>query len=268
MKFSHQANKSLGQHFLVDPKTIQRIINACALNSDDHVLEIGPGKGALTRSLALKVAELTVIEKDKELARYLKEDAALSGVNVIYDDVLNFDWRKIKKPIKVIGNLPYNVATPIIEKIIHNRDKVSAFYFMVQLEHGQRLMAGPHSKSYGSLSCFIQYYAVIKKLFHIKRTCFRPSPKVDSCFMSLHFLDKPRYECANEDLLFEVIRASFNYRRKTLLNSLSFIYQKEELLSLAEKVGVNLQKRAEDLELQEYVALAGAIERSKLKRGS
>lgn len=262
MKDFPAAKKSLGQHFLTDRKTIDKIIKACDLSPKDRVLEIGPGRGALTYIMADIVGELNVVEKDKVLAARLNDDARLDGVNVFCEDILDFELKKIKEPFKVIGNLPYNIATPIIEKIINNRNVVTGAYVMVQLEHGQRLLAKPNTKDYGSLSCFVQYYADLKKVLTIKKTCFSPPPKVDSCFIEFKFLEKPRYACADEELLFKFIRAAFNYRRKTLLNSLSLLFPKEAVAELLQESDINPRRRAEDLTLSEYVVIVNQLAKS------
>lgn len=263
MSVRHRPKRSLGQNFLIDKRTIQKIINVCGLNSQDVVLEIGPGQGALTALIAESVKKLIAVEKDHDLAAALSINSSSNNIEIMCGDILEFDWEKIGMDVKVIGNLPYNVATPIIEKIIQHRRRIKESYIMLQLEHANRLVAKPCSKEYGSLSCFVQYYADVKKMFTIKNTCFNPKPKVDSCFLLLRPLDKARLGCLDEDLLFRVIRAAFNYRRKTLLNSLGLLYKKDSVERLLARAKISSKRRAEELSLEEYVGFVNGVVESK-----
>lgn len=250
--------KSLGQNFLVNPRVRQRIVDACELQPDDVVLEIGPGKGALTRPLAARVKKVFAVEKDDYLAGQLQNEFHETNVTVLHADVLAYPFDRLPDGLKVIGNLPYNIATPIIEKVLAFRHKFPVFYMTVQMEYGRRLAARPCSKDYGSLSCFVQYYAQPQKLFRIPPSAFAPIPKVDSCFLSLRMRREP--EGAASDLfdpfLFKLIRACFNQRRKTLKNALSSICSKERLEDLLLKLNINPMARAEELSVRDYVGLA------------
>lgn len=248
--------KSLGQNFLVNPRIQERLIEACALEKNDVVLEIGPGKGVLTRPLADRVKKVLAIEKDNYLAPQLEKEFAGTNVTIEHADILKYPFEQLPAPMKVVGNLPYNIATPIIEKVLAFRHKFSVFYMTVQLEYGNRIVARPHSKEYGSLSCFVQYYAQAQKLFKIPPSAFRPAPKVDSCFLSLHMRPEPARKARDEEFLFKLIRACFSQRRKILKNSLAVIYGKEEGEELLRNLNIDPMVRAEDLRLEDYVRLA------------
>ncbi|MBF0521813.1 MAG: ribosomal RNA small subunit methyltransferase A [Candidatus Omnitrophica bacterium] len=253
--------KSLGQNFLVDPKTREKIIVSCHLNSDDNVLEIGPGKGALTHGIAAKVKTVTAVEKDGFLAEKLKEAFKESSVSVIHDDILRYPFDSLLSNTKIIGNLPYNIATPIIEKVFQHREKIHSFYITVQLEYGNRMVAKPDTKDYSPLSCFIQYYSNAKILFRIKNTCFSPAPKVQSCFLELTFKDKSQLKSNDEDFLFKIIRQTFQQRRKTLLNALSFAAPKDELEKILSDLKIKSQLRPENLTVDDYIKIADALKK-------
>ena len=255
---SERAKKSLGQNFLINPRIRQRIIQACELSKDDVVLEIGPGKGALTCAIAPCVKAVFAIEKDDRLAQRLQEQFSGTNVTVIHADVLKYPFDLLPDGMKVIGNLPYNITTPIIEKIFQHQWKFPVFYMTVQLEYGNRMIAGPDSKNYGSLSCFVQYHADAKRIFRIPNTAFRPVPKVQSCFICLRIRKKPEYS-VDADLLFKVIRACFNQRRKIIMNSLARVIPKEKLAGVLHAAGIDPCVRAEELGLADYARLTGKI---------
>ncbi len=250
--------KSFGQNFLINTGVQKKIIESCQLTLSDSVLEIGPGKGALTNSLSNSVSKVVAVEKDKKLAEHLRQHFHGSNVEIICEDILKFDLKKLPSPTKVIGNLPYNIATPIIEKVILNRHLFKEMYVMVQLEHGKRLVAGPKTKDYGSLSCFVQFYAEPKILFKISPGSFSPAPKVQSCFMSLKLLDRPRFDVEDEELLFKMIRLGFRQRRKTLVNALKDFCD-GDIKKILEGINISDKARAEELSLKNFVDLASAI---------
>ncbi len=257
-KSSFIPKKSLGQNFLINPRIRQRIIHACELSKDDVVLEIGPGKGALTCAIAPCVRAVFAIEKDDRLAQELRERFSGTNVTVIHADVLEYPFDLLPDGMKVIGNLPYNITTPIIEKVFQHQKKFSVFYMTVQLEYGNRMTAGPDSKDYGSLSCFVQYHADAKRIFRIPNTAFQPVPKVQSCFICLRIRKKPEYS-VDADLLFKVIRACFNQRRKIIVNSLSRVIPKEKLVGVLHAAGIDPCVRAEELGLADYARLTEKI---------
>lgn len=256
-KFS--AKKYLGQNFLVDPKVREKIISACDLKPEDIVLEIGPGKGFLTRAIAPLVKEVIAVEKDYALIGELNQTFKDTHVTIVEQDILNYLFASLPEGIKIIGNLPYNIATAIIEKVIWECPQLNSFYMMVQREHARRLMAKPHTKEYGSLTCFVRYYAQVEKIFDVKNTAFRPIPKVRSSFIRLNLHTSPKYKTKNEELLFKMIRQAFLYRRKTLPNTLTHLVEKEHLVSILEEIGIDPRSRPENLSLEDFIKLSEKI---------
>jgi len=255
---NYSPKKHLGQNFLTDIHVQQKIIQACELKSDDVVVEIGPGQGVLTRLIAPNVKMLICIETDRDLIEPLQ--LSLKGtVEIIHADFLKWDMIALPDGIKVIGNIPYYISTPIIEKLIKDRAKISAAFLTVQLEFGGRLTARPGGKEYGSLSCFAQYYADIKMLFKIKNTCFKPAPKVDSCFLRLDRKPQAQMPSCNEEFLFELIQTAFQQRRKNIVNSLKGLVGKEKLEGSLKALGIDLNARAENLTLSNYIELSNRL---------
>jgi 16S rRNA (adenine1518-N6/adenine1519-N6)-dimethyltransferase len=254
---SHFPKKNLGQNFLTDVRIQKRIIQACDLKIEDVVVEIGPGSGVLTRLIAPLVRRLICVETDRDLIGPLRncflKDAS---VEIVHANFLKWDMSHLSLGVKVIGNIPYYISTPIIEKLIQDRAKLSAAFLTVQLEFGQRLIAKPGGKDYGSLSCFAQYYADIKMLFKIKNTCFKPAPKVDSCFLRLMMRPQLEGDLANEEFLFKLIQTAFQQRRKNIVNSLKSLAAKEKLEESLENLGINSNARPENLTLSNYIALS------------
>jgi 16S rRNA (adenine1518-N6/adenine1519-N6)-dimethyltransferase len=250
---NHLPKKSLGQNFLNDIRIQQKIIQACELKADDVVVEIGPGQGVLSRLIAPQVKKLICVETDRDLIESLRSE--LPTVEIVHADFLKWD---LPSGIKVIGNIPYYISTPIIEKLIEERAKVSTAFLTVQLEFGERLAATPGGKDYGSLSCFAQYYAGIKLLFKIKNTCFKPAPKVDSCFLRLEirpFADK----AVDEEFLFKLIQTAFQQRRKNIVNALKGLTGKEKLEEALIALSIDLNARPENLSLSNYIKLSNVL---------
>lgn len=266
---SYFSKKNLGQNFLGDKRIQQKIIAACDLKSDDIVVEIGPGQGVLTRLIAPHVKRLICVETDRDLIEPLRLSFpnALVGnpVEIVHADFLKWDIlsdshsRESGNLIKIIGNIPYYISTPIIEKLIENRARISAAFLTVQLEFGQRLTAKPGGKEYGSLSCFAQYYADIKMLFKIKNTCFKPAPKVDSCFLSLTMRPQAQKPATDEAFLFKLIRTAFQQRRKNIVNSLKVLVVREKLEASLKALGIDSNARAENLTLSNYIELSNIL---------
>ena len=200
---AHVPKKHLGQNFLVDPNIKNKIIAACRLQKDDIVLEIGPGPGALTRIIAAQVKTLYAVETDARFCEDLKRDPDLEAVKVIHGDILKYDLKSLPPGTKVIGNLPYYISSPIIERLIGHRSIFPQCFLTVQWEFGRRLTAQPHTKDYGSLSCFAQYYGDVKILFKIPPAAFRPAPRVVSCFVAITSRE-PQIKAHNEPLLFDI----------------------------------------------------------------
>lgn len=269
--------KRLGQNFLIDRNIQKKIIAACELGPYDNVLEIGAGCGELTRLITTDVAGVYALEIDPYLCQVLK--CSLKGhpnVKIINKDILKFNLRryfrklenkinpvrntsypenKISNGIKVIGNIPYYITTPIIEHLLEYRDRINTIFITIQKEPAIRMTATPGSKDYGSFSCFLQYYTEPKILFLIKKTCFRPVPKVDSCFMRLEMRKEPPVKVNNEKLFFKIIRAAFNKRRKVLRNSLKSVIPQQKLGAFFNKYSINSNIRPEDLALEDFANL-------------
>jgi 16S rRNA (adenine1518-N6/adenine1519-N6)-dimethyltransferase len=256
-----RARKSLGQNFLVDKNAVIRIIDSCGLKKDETVLEIGPGTGLLTRQIAPHVKKLIAVETDPRFCDKLNEEFRDSNVWIVHADFLKVDIPELLgagAPIKAIGNLPYYITTPIITTIVESK-RFSELFMTVQLEFAERIAAQPGGKEYGAFTCFVQFYAEPTLLFKIKSSSFQPKPKVDSCFLKLALRSKPLFDVPDEAFLFKVIRASFQQRRKTLPNALSVLFPKEASAPSFEQAGIDLQRRAESLSLEDFVRLSSAL---------
>ena len=245
--------KHLGQNFLVDPKAQQRILTACQLQADEEIIEIGPGLGHLTELILPFVKKVYAIEKDPRFCEQLTKKFPTEKFTVLDADVLKFDFTTLPPSLKVIGNLPYYISTPIIEKFIGYHGLFPKCFFTVQQEFAQRLAAKPNNKNYGSLSCFVQYYADIEILFKLPPSSFKPAPKVTSCFMKLTFRP-PQFKVNNEDKLFSLIRTAFGQRRKRISNSLKSILGKDTT-KILKQCRLTGEERAENLNLKNYVDL-------------
>lgn len=245
--------KHLGQNFLVDPKAKQRILSSCELKESEEVIEIGPGLGHLTEMILPYVKKVYAIEKDPRFCEQLQKKFPTEKFEVFDADVLKFDFTKLKPGLKVIGNLPYYISTPIIEKFIEYKGLFPVCFFTVQKEFAQRLAAHVNTKDYGSLSCFVQYYADIKILFTLPPSSFKPAPKVTSCFMKLTFRP-PEFKVKDEAKLFTLIRSAFGQRRKRVSNSLKAILGKDTD-EIFKQCGLTGEERAENLSLKNYADL-------------
>ena len=260
--------KYLGQNFLIDKNIQRKIIDFCAFKFSDTVLEIGAGRGELTRLIASKVGMIYAIEIDRNLCNILEENLkGYKNVRIINADILKFNFRS-KRPlaaapplagtsngVKVIGNIPYYITTPIIEHLLRYRNNIDTVFITVQKEFAVRMKAEAGLKVYGALSCFIQYYTEPKILFTIKKSCFFPAPKVDSCFMQLKIREKPPVKPENERLFFKIIRSAFNKRRKTLRNSLKEIIPQGKLKRFFNKYSIDANIRPEGLTLKDFANL-------------
>jgi 16S rRNA (adenine1518-N6/adenine1519-N6)-dimethyltransferase len=252
--------KILGQNFLQDQNIQRKIIDACDFQSSDRVLEIGAGTGIMTGLIASNVSRVYALEIDRSLNSLLTRNLkAYSNISIINKDILKFDIEQIKdnvsRRIKVFGNIPYYITTPIIEHLLRFRYKIEVIFLSVQKEFAQRMVAQPGAKNYGSFSCFIQYYTEPKILFSIKKNSFYPVPKVDSSFLRLRIRQNPALAVNNEEMFFRIIRTAFQQRRKTLKNSLKDIVPKEKLQEFFGKYKINPKIRPQDLSLQDFANL-------------
>ena len=253
--------KRLGQNFLIDKNIQNKIIHACNFRSSDTVLEIGAGRGELTGLIAKQVNKVYAFEIDRGLCCILKDNLINhKNVAIINKDFLKFDLREYFKKsdhnIKVIGNIPYYITTPIIEYLLKYKHNLEIIFLTVQKEFALRMLSKAGNKDYGSFSCFIQYYTRPKKLFFVTRTCFKPAPKVDSCFLQLEIRQEPPVKIENEELFFKIIRAAFNKRRKTLRNSLKGVISLEGLEKFFAKYDLDSDIRPESLTLEDFAKLS------------
>jgi 16S rRNA (adenine1518-N6/adenine1519-N6)-dimethyltransferase len=258
MKSTFYPKKNLGQNFLTDTRIQRKIIQACDLKGEDTVVEIGPGQGVLTRLIAPMVKRLICVETDRDLIEPLRLGVS-SSVEIVHADFLKWNMGHLPDGIKIIGNIPYYISTPIIEKLITDRLKISAAFLTVQLEFGGRLTARSGGKDYGSLSCFVQYYADIKMLFKIKHTCFNPAPKVDSCFLGLTMRPQADNPACDEEFLFTLIQTAFQQRRKNIVNALKGLTGKEKLEGALKALNIDLNARPENLTLSNYTDLCNRL---------
>lgn len=252
----------LGQNFLCDPNIADEIIELANIEPDDHVVEIGPGKGALTRGLLDKTKSLTVLELDPRLcADLMRQFGAQPNFRLVQTDALKFDYSSLGDKFKIISNLPYYVAMPILKRLIHYRSRISDMTLMLQKEVVDRLVAQPGQKEYGSLTVFVQYFCAIERLLEVSKDRFSPAPKVDSSVISIRPLPQPRVLVQSEKMFFKITNAAFFHKRKMLRNNLkaweSQFHTDQDKLLLA---GIDLSRRGETLSLADFAAISNSIQ--------
>ena len=269
-KYNFSFQKKFGQNFLIDPHVLDKIIAAAEITKDDFVLEIGPGIGTLTQYLAEAAREVVAVEIDSTLIPILEDTlSAYDNVSVINEDVLKVDLRKLAeernsgKPLKVVANLPYYITTPIIMSLFESHVPLKSLTVMVQKEVALRMQAGPGTKDYGALSLAVQYYASPYLAANVPPNCFMPRPNVGSAVIRLTRFEETPVQVKDEKLLFRLIRASFNQRRKTLqnglVNSQELDFTKEQVAAAIATLGVSPSVRGEALTLEQFAALANAL---------
>lgn len=270
-KYNFNFQKKYGQNFLVDANIIQKIVDAADVGREDCVLEIGPGIGTMTQFLCEHAREVVAVEIDKKLIPILKQDTLSSyqNITIINEDILKVDINAIAqeknggKPIKVVANLPYYITTPIIMGLFESHVPLDSITVMVQKEVAARMQVGPGTKDYGALSLAVQYYAKPEVMMTVPAGCFIPRPNVDSAVIRLTCYDNPPVEVMDEKLMFDIIRASFNQRRKTLVNGLcnaaGLNIRKEEIGAALEGMGLSLTIRGEALTLGEFAKLTDLL---------
>ena len=269
--------KRFGQNFLIDPKVLKRILDAAEVTKDDFVLEIGPGIGTMTQFLAERAREVTAVEIDHNLIPILKETLKdWSNVEIIEGDILKTDLNRISqeknggRPIKVVANLPYYSTTPIIMSLFEDHVPLESITLMVQKEVADRMQASPGGKDYGALSLSVQYYAKASIAALVPPNCFIPRPKVGSSVIHLEKYKEPPVDVRDEALFFKVIRASFNQRRKTLVNGLKnsgfFMLSRDELLEVMEACHLPENIRGEALSLSQFAELSNVLGEKISKR--
>ncbi|MFA5906162.1 MAG: 16S rRNA (adenine(1518)-N(6)/adenine(1519)-N(6))-dimethyltransferase RsmA [Desulfobacula sp.] len=261
------AGKELGQNFLSNPGTARMIVEKTGISKDTHVLEIGPGLGALTIPLAEKAFHVTAVEKDTRLIPILKEETegrGLNNIDIIHQDILRVHIKELLKDKKlvVIGNLPYNISSQILFKLVEERRYIEKAFLMFQKELATRILAPPGGRDYSRLSAVSQYAAAINFVADIGPSSFFPSPEVNSTILKFQFFQSEDFDEIQEKLLFDVIKAAFSKRRKSLKNSMvggEMEYQKEFVLQALALAGIDAQRRAETLSVDEFKGLAQAI---------
>lgn len=259
----HRPRKALGQHFLHDPGVIARIIAAIAPQPDDLVVEIGPGLGALTRPLLARLRHLHLIELDRDLAaRWRAEAAAGAPITVHEADALTFDFTALGRGLRVVGNLPYNISSPLLFHLAEAGEHLRDLTLMLQKEVVERMVAHPGTAAYGRLSVMLQAQFEVERLFTVAAGCFKPPPKVESAVARLVPRPPARRPCRNLTGLHELTRRAFGQRRKTLRNSLKGLIEADQLLAL----GIDPQRRGESLTLAEFARLADALDMQALIR--
>ena len=270
-RYGFSFQKKFGQNFLIDENVVEKIVRDAGVTKDDFVLEIGPGIGTMTQILCENAREVVAVEIDDKLIPILTEDTLswYDNVTVIHEDILKLDIVKLAnernggKPIKVVANLPYYITTPIIMGLFESHVPLDSITIMVQKEVADRMQVGPGTKDYGALSLAVQNYAKPQILLNVPASCFMPRPNVDSAVIQLTRYEKPPVEVADEHLMFRLIRASFNQRRKTMTNSVGnspeLSVSKEQMAAALEKCGLSATVRGEALTLEQFAELANVL---------
>ena len=269
-KYQFRFQKKFGQNFLIDTSVLERIMNAAEITKEDCILEIGPGIGTMTQYLAERAKKVFAVEIDKNLIPILGETLAeYDNVTVINEDILKVDIERLVqeqnggKPIKVVANLPYYITTPIIMGLFESKVPLHSITIMVQKEVADRMQEMPGSKEYGALSLAVQYYAKPEIVANVPPNCFMPRPTVGSAVIKLTRYEQPPVIVADEKLMFQIIRASFNQRRKTLVNGLtnaSFLQVgKEKILEALDQMGQSASVRGETFSLEQFAQLTNFL---------
>lgn len=270
-KYNFNFQKKFGQNFLIDANILEHIIDAADISKEDCVLEIGPGIGTMTQYLCEHAREVVAVEIDKNLIPILQNDtlAAYDNITIINEDILKVDINKIVeeknagRPIKVVANLPYYITTPIIMGLFESHVPLDSITIMVQKEVADRMQVGPGTKDYGALSLAVQYYAEPKVMLTVPANCFMPRPNVDSAVIKLTRYQNPPVVTKNEQFMFDVIRASFNQRRKTLVNGLTnaagLKVTKESVLKALHEMELPDTIRGEALTLEQFAKLTDLL---------
>lgn len=268
-KYNFNFRKQYGQNFLIDEGVLEDIIDKSGIGEDDCVLEIGPGIGTLTQYLAEKARHVVTVEIDKALIPILADTLSdYDNITVINEDILKVDISQIVKdhnrgePIKVVANLPYYITTPIVMELLEGDAPIDSITVMVQKEVADRMQCGPGTKDYGALSLAVAYYADAKVILNVSPDCFMPQPKVGSSVIKLDIYDKPPVEVKSPDHMFRLIRASFNMRRKTLVNGLlggSLGLSRERIEEVLDKMELSRTVRGEALTLEQFAELSDLL---------
>lgn len=275
-KYGFRFRKSLGQNFLVEPKFIDKIVDAAGLNEDEIVVEIGPGIGALTQSMAGQAGQVVAVEIDQKLIPILQEILApYQNIKVVNHDALKVDFNaitndlpdrgKFKPEYKIVANLPYYITTPVIMRVLEGDFNFSSMVLMVQKEVAERMMASPGTKDYGALSIGVQYHCEPQIVTIVPKTVFMPRPEVESAVIKLVKRTEPIVNLIDERLFFTLVKSAFGQRRKTLLNSLNnsgIARSKEEWQEALNACDIDPQRRGETLSIQEFAKLSNYLSES------
>lgn len=272
-KYHIQANKKLGQNFLINDEVINGIVEASNIQKEDLVIEIGPGLGTLTSELLENAGKVIAIELDENMLPILNDRFKLyDNFELLNEDVLKVDLNKLisenmggLSKAKVVANLPYYITTPIIMKLLENKLNIESITVMVQKEVADRITAKPGDKLSGSITYSVDYYAEAEKIVFVDKSSFIPAPEVDSEVIKLQIREEPKVHVENEELFFKVIKASFMQRRKTLLNGLSnsgIIKDKESLKKILQKLGLSVDIRGEKLTIEQFAELSNLIDKT------
>lgn len=269
-KYHFSFQKKFGQNFLIDTHVLDRIIAEAEIHKDDMVLEIGPGIGTMTQYLCESARKVVAVEIDKNLIPILHDTLSeYDNVDIINEDILKLDINKLVddenqgKPVKVVANLPYYITTPIIMALFEKRVKVASITVMVQKEVAQRIQSGPGTKDYGALSLAVQYYAKPQIVANVPPNCFMPRPNVSSAVIRMTLHQEPVVSVKNEKLMFQLIKASFSQRRKTLVNGIhnspELNYTKEQVAQALTQMKKNENVRGETFTLEDFAELADIL---------
>lgn len=267
-KYDFKFSKSLGQNFLVDESVLMDIVNSADITKEDLIIEIGPGVGTLTKELLNRAKKVCAIELDSRLIPILEtEFSSFDNFTLINKDALKIDFNEVigeENSVKIVANLPYYVTTPIVSKLLKEEYKFKSLTIMIQKEVAERMAANPNTKEYGALSILTQYYCNTEIVRRVSPNSFIPRPKVESIVIKLERLEKPSVQVEDEKMFFNLVRAAFNMRRKTLWNATKNLgLQKEAMEKVFVESGIDQKRRGETLTLEEFAKLANTISNIK-----
>ena len=251
----HVAKKKFGQNFLKDSSIIHEIIQSIQPLQNDLLVEIGPGLGALTKPLLEKTKHLFAIELDRDIVNWMQNQYSKNNITIFNEDVLNFNFHQFDKKIRIVGNLPYNISTPILFKCIEDIKIITDLHFMLQKEVVDRMIAAPSSSEYGRLSVMLQYYFAMEHLVHVPKESFDPEPKVESSFVRLIPYDNYPFVANNIDQFGKIVKEAFSQRRKTIRNTLKNFMNANDF----ENIDINPQLRAENLSVSDFVKISNYL---------
>lgn len=251
----HIAKKRFGQNFLTDQSVIASLVEAISPKTDDVMVEIGPGLGALTKPLLKRLKVLNVVEVDRDIVTWMQKEYVNFAINIHNTDALKFDFTSLGQQLRVVGNLPYNISTPILFHLLDNISHITDMHFMLQREVVERMVATPSTAAYGRLSVMLQYKLNMAYLFTVPPEAFEPAPKVESAFVRCVPFSTPPYPTKDEKIFSKVVLAAFGQRRKTLRNTLKGLITDEDFILL----NIDPQQRAENLNVAEFVRISNHL---------